>query len=98
MTEPPASIDGYHVIEYGFFSEPLLPIGYVPLPENRSPLQPVQNLAICTADGVDGYYLLFCTPNWIYVTYSFNETLETTKNVPVIEFGRAVVEWHKRCD
>jgi hypothetical protein len=93
--EPPAFIDGFAVVEYGYFPQPILPTGYVPPPDGRPPLQPVQNLAICTADGVEGYYLLFCTPGWRYVTYSFNETLEYTKRCPVAEFGQDVAEWHK---
>lgn len=95
MTEPPTSINGYFVVEYGYFPHSRLPSGYLP-PNNNPPLQPVQNLAICTADGVDGYYLLFCTPDWTYVTYSFNETIEATKAQPVIEFAQDVVEWHRR--
>jgi hypothetical protein len=92
--EPPAFIDGYAVVEYGYFPQPILPTGYVP-PDGRPPLDPVQNLAICTADGIDGYYLLCCTPDWRYVTYSFNETLEHTKQRPRAEFGQDVTEWHK---
>jgi hypothetical protein len=93
--EPPALIDGFSVVEYGYFPRPLLPIGYLPPPNGRPPLEPVQNLAICTADGVGGYYLLFCTPNWRYVTYSFHETLEYTKRCPAVEFGQEVREWQK---
>jgi hypothetical protein len=58
-------------------------------------MEPVQILAICTVDGVDGYYLLFCTPDWRYVTSCFNETLEYTKRSPAIEFGHDVAEWKK---
>jgi hypothetical protein len=94
--EPPAFIEGFAVIEYGFFPEPVLPTGYVPPPDGRPPLAPVQNLAICTADGVDGYYLLFCTPDWQQVTYFFDETLEYAKQCPAVEFGRDVDVWHKR--
>ena len=94
--EPPACINGLTVVEYGYFPRPLLPLGYVPPPDGSSPLRPVQNLAICTADGVDGYYLLFCAPDWEYVTYEFNETLEYTKRAPLAEFGLNVVEWHIR--
>ncbi len=95
---PPASIDGFAVVEYGFFTRPVLPMGYVPPPDGGSPLRPVQYLAICTAGGVDGYYLLFCAPDWEYVTYAFNETLEHTKQVPLREFGLDVVEWHKHAE
>lgn len=65
VVKPPAYIDGYAIVEYGYFPHSMLPTGYVP-PQDGSPLlQPVQNLAICTADGIDGYYLLFCTPDWL---------------------------------
>jgi hypothetical protein len=93
--KPPAVIDGFAVVEYGYFPEPTLPTGYVPPLDGRPPLEPVQNLAICTAVGIDGYYLLFCTPQWRYVTYSFNETLEYTKRSPVLEYGQDVGEWRK---
>ena len=95
MCEPPTSIDDYVVVEYGFFPQPLFPSGYLPPSNGRVPLQLVQNLAICSAEGVDGYYLLFCTPKWVYVTYSFNETIEATKEIPFLEFAQDVVEWHK---
>src|SRR5262245_39064690 len=94
--EPPELIRGFRVVEFGFFPEPILPVGYVPPPDNHPPLEPVQNLAICTADGIDGYYLLFCTTDWRYVTYCFNETLEYAKRSPVVEFGRDVSRWHPR--
>ena len=91
--ESPATIDGFTVVEYGYFARPVLPAGYVPPTDGRPPLHAVQNLAICTADGVEGYYLLFCTPEWRYVTYCFNETLDYTKRVPLVEFGEDVAEW-----
>ena len=94
--EPPACIDGFVVVEYGYFPRPATPLGYVPPPDGRPPLRPVQNLAICTADGVDGYYLLFCGPDWGCVTNCFNETLEYTKRSPMVEFGQDVAAWHKR--
>ena len=97
MADPPEQIDGYRVLEYGFFPQPTLPLGYVPPPDASPPLSPVQNLAICAADGVDGFYLLFCTPDWSYVTYCFQETMEFTKRVPVVEFGHDVIAWHKAC-
>ncbi|MBX7104148.1 MAG: hypothetical protein K1X57_08700 [Gemmataceae bacterium] len=93
MVEPPERIDRFRVVEYGFFAQPILPTGYVPPPDGRSSMRPVQNLAICTAEGVDGYYLLFCEPDWQYVTYSFNETLECTKRSPLVEFGQNVAAW-----
>ena len=93
--EPPACINGFAVVEYGYFPRPLLPLDYVPPPNGTAPFRPVQNLAICTADGVAGYYLLLCAPDWKLVTYEFNETLEYTKRAPLTEFGLDVVEWHK---
>ncbi len=92
----PESIEGFAVVEYGSFPTPILPKGYVPPPDGRAPLKPVQNVAICTAPGVDGFYLLFCTPEWQYVTYSFNETIEHTKRVPMKEFGEDVAAWRRR--
>ena len=69
----PARIDQYRVIETGAFSEPRLPLGYMPPPDGGPPLSPVRNVAICEADGVDGYYTLFCTDAWEYVTCDFND-------------------------
>jgi hypothetical protein len=62
------------------------------------PLRPVQNLAICTADVADGYDLLFCTPDWEYVIYEFDETLEYARRAPLTEFGLDVAEWHQRAE
>ena len=95
LVEPPERIDGYRVEEYGFFPKPILPTGYVVPPDDRPPQRLVKNLAICTADGVNGYYLFFCEPNWRYVTYCFDETLECIKTVPLVEFGHDVAVWHK---
>jgi hypothetical protein len=92
----PEHIDGFKVLEYGYFPKPILPTGYVPPSDGRPPFNPVQNIAICQAEGVDGYYLLFCTPDWLYITYCFYETIEYTKKSPLIEFGQDVTEWHKR--
>jgi hypothetical protein len=96
VPEPPPEIDGFTVVEYGFFPAPTLPVGYVPPPDGRSPLEPVQNLAICIWKSVDGFYLLFCTADWRYVTSCFNETMEYTKGAPRLEFGQDVDEWRKR--
>jgi hypothetical protein len=93
--EPPDFIYDYAVVEYGYFADPILPKGYMPPPDGSSPLLPVQNLAICTKDGIDGYYLMFCSPTWEYVTFCFNETLEYSKRCPMIEFGQDVAEWQK---
>jgi hypothetical protein len=92
----PETIEGYLVLEYGFFLAPILPRGYTPPPAGKAPLDAVQNLAICKAPGINGFYLLFCTPEWRCVTYSFNETIENTKRAPIEEFGQDVAEWHKR--
>jgi hypothetical protein len=92
---PPLHINGFRVIEYGYFLGPRLPIAYLMPPDGQAPLELVQNLAICTADNVDGYYLLFCTPDWRYVTFCFNESLEFTKRSPAIEFGQEVTMWHQ---
>lgn len=98
MKTPPERIDGFAVVEYGFFTEAVLPAGYVPPSDGRPPLDPVQNLAICTADGADGYYLLFCTAEWKYVTYCFHETLHFAKQDPMVHFRCDVKEWHKRTE
>jgi hypothetical protein len=42
FVEPPAFIDGFAVVEYGYFAQPVLPAGYVPPPEGRPPLPPVE--------------------------------------------------------
>jgi hypothetical protein len=92
----PNEINEFKVLEYGYFSEPILPKGYIPPPDGRPPLEPVQNLAICRWDGVEGYYLFYCSADWKYVTYEFNETILATKRGPLREFGRDVLEWHRR--
>jgi hypothetical protein len=92
--KPPAVIDGYVVVEFAEFPDPFLPLGYVPPPDGSASIEPIQNLAICKAHGVDGYYLLYCTADWRYVTYAFNETLAYTKRNPMLEFGLDVV-WQK---
>jgi hypothetical protein len=94
--EVPEHIDGYTVLEYGFFPEPILPKGYLPPSDGRAPLEPVQNLAICTAAGVEGFYLLCSTPDWRRVAFCFNETIEYAKRSLRTEFGRDVVVWCKR--
>ncbi len=80
--QPPARINGYTVLEYGYFPHAALPVGYTPSQDGMPPLRPVPNLAICNADGVDGYYLLFCAPNWEYVANEFDSTLECAKRAP----------------
>ena len=92
----PEAINGFKVLEYGYFPEPILPKGYIPPPDGRPPLEPVQNLAVCQAEGVDGFYLLYCTPDWRYITYEFSETAKYVKRSPMREFGQDVVVWHRR--
>jgi hypothetical protein len=96
--EPPNRIEEFTVVEFGFFPLPILPAGYVPSADGTPPLELVQNLAICTAAGIDGFYLLFCTPEWRYVTSCFNNTIEYTKQIPSAEFGSDVAEWHRLGD
>jgi hypothetical protein len=91
----PARINEFRVIETGAFAEPRLPSGYVP-PSDGQPLRPVQNVAICEADGVEGYYTLFCTDTWEYVTYEFHETRESAKRNVIQEFGADVTGWQVR--
>jgi hypothetical protein len=82
------------VREYGSFAHPILPKGYFP-PPGSAPLDPVQNIAICTTDDIDGFYLLYCTPDWKYVTYSFHETINAAKANPMVEFGESVTNWKR---
>ncbi len=93
---PPSAINDLTVVEYGAFPEPLLPKGYTPPPNGRTPLHPMQYVAICRAAGVDGFYTVFCTPDWEYVTAEFNETIEHAKRTPLTEFGQDVTEWRQR--
>jgi hypothetical protein len=93
--QPPPVIDGFEVREYGYFTRPILPLGYFAPEDGRSPLSPIQNLAVCTAAGLDGYYLFCCTKDWIRVTFSFSETVDGIKKCPQIEFGQDVQSWHK---
>ncbi len=83
----PGMVDGFEVLEYGFFAEPLLPCGYIPPRDDSLPLEGVQNVAMCQTEGVDGFYLLFCTPDWRYVTYSFHDTIESAKRNPSVSSG-----------
>ena len=92
----PARIEDFRVIETGSFSEPRLPLGYVPPADGGPPLRPVRNVALCEADGADGYYTLFCTETWEYVTSEFNETREQAKRNIVKEFGANVTGWQVR--
>ena len=92
----PETIHGKRVVQYAAFREPILPVGYVPPKDGQPPLEPVQNVAICTADDIEGFYVLFCTPDWRYVTFDFYETIEHAKRVPLIEFGHDITVWHKR--
>jgi hypothetical protein len=93
--DAPETIGEFTVLEFGFFASPVFPLGYVPPPNGRPPLEPVQNLAICSAPGVDGFYLLYCTSEWKRVTFAFHETIEFTKRNPRIEFGCDVSIWRR---
>ena len=92
----PARINDFRGIETGAFAEPRLPSGYVPPSDGHTPLRPVKNVALCKADGIDGYYTLFCTDTWEYVTCEFNETREYAKRNVVKEFGAEVTGWQVR--
>ncbi len=94
MNHPPAQIEGFAVLEYGFLSEPSLPVGYIAPSTGRTPLEPMQGFAICTAKGVDGFYLLACTSNWRYMTYSFSELRSNAKDQVLVEFGTRIELWH----
>jgi hypothetical protein len=87
----PQSINGFRVVTFGFFTNPILPKGYEPLTCGPA-LQPAQAVAIC--ESVGGFYTFFCTPDWDVVTYQFNETIKYSKLGVVTEFGEDVSEWH----
>jgi hypothetical protein len=93
MVYPPSTIDGFVVREYGYFAQPIFPLGYVAA-VGKPHILPVKNLAICTSNGVTGFYLLYCTDDWQSITSSYNETLEATKCNPTVEFGEDVLDWH----
>jgi hypothetical protein len=95
MKKPPQFIKDFAVIEYGFLPEPTLPTGYVPPNNGGKPLEPMQNFAVCTGNGVEGYYLLCCTSDWRYMTYCFEEQLPRAKAQVVAEFGSEVELWHR---
>lgn len=68
----PATINKLlRVIQYGYFSEPVLPSG-LNLPESL--IRPVENIAICELNG--GYVPVFCTRDWQMVPAGFDATLE----------------------
>ncbi|MEZ0266384.1 MAG: hypothetical protein ACAI43_16770 [Phycisphaerae bacterium] len=100
MTAPdsptPEVINGLRVVETGAFASPRWPAGYVPPPDGGPPLAPVTNVALCEADGYDGFYTFFCTQEWEVVTYEFDETREAARRGVAREFGADVTEWRAR--
>jgi IS4 transposase len=94
--EAPAYIDDFEVLEYGYFGEPFMPKGYLPPVDAAPSLKPAQNVAICRRVGTEGYYTLFCTTNWEYVTGQFNETMESARQTAVAEYWQDVVKWNTR--
>jgi hypothetical protein len=50
----------------------------------------VQNLAICDANGVEGFYLIYCTPEWKPMTYAYCETIEFTKETRPLNLERTL--------
>ncbi len=95
MSEPPASIRGFAVLEYGFLPQPMLPLGYRPSGGGLV-LEPMQNLAICKSEGVEGYYLLCCTPNWECMSYGYSELRKHAKAQVGVEFGTHIEVWYTR--
>jgi len=93
--EVPAFVNGFEVLEYGYLPVPLMPKGYVPPPDGKPSLTPAQNVAICRDRRCEGYYTLFCTPQWTYVTYAWNKTMEHAKRAVVTEYGQDVMEWNR---
>jgi len=94
MIKPPSQIDDFVVVEYGFLHEPALPVGYEPPKGSGRVLEPMQNFALCTSEGVDGFYLLCCTRSWAYMTYSYSELKKDAKKQVSIEFGKDIDLWH----
>ncbi|MES2470594.1 MAG: hypothetical protein V4675_25090 [Verrucomicrobiota bacterium] len=92
----PEAVDDCTVVEFGAFPAPLMPAGYLPPDDGSAPLEPVKNVAICMAPGVDGFYTMFCTEDWRYVTYTFAEGIEYAKATVSREYGRDVDAWTKR--
>jgi hypothetical protein len=92
--DAPNVIDNCCVLEYGYFPLPLLPLGYVPLPGSPS-LAPILGVAISQSDREDGYYVLFCTPEWQRVTFGYCETLAAAKLLPSEEFGQDISLWQE---
>jgi hypothetical protein len=54
----------------------------------------MQNFAVCEAEGVDGFYLLCCTPDWRYMTYCFSEDVSDVKSQLLVEFNSEVKQWY----
>lgn len=94
MTQPPPAIDGFLVLEYGFLLRGALPLGYRPSDDGRPAQEPMQNFAVCEAEGVEGFYLLCCTPDWRCMTYCFDEDIEGLKFRLLAEFGLAPEPWY----
>lgn len=91
----PSEIDGMKVLEFTYFEHPLLPLGYSPPQRKGKILQPVENVAICRADALDGYYTIFCSSAWQHVAFEFNETLEAARRAPAVEFGVHNLKWRR---
>ena len=94
----PATINKLlRVIQYGYFSEPVLPSG-LNLPESL--IRPVENIAICELNG--GYVPVFCTRDWQMVPAGFDATLEQNRDltlerarqIPAELLGQDVLIWH----
>jgi hypothetical protein len=94
MMQPPSTIENFAVIEYGFLPHAVLPAGYLPPRDGGHVLEPMQNFAICMAEGVDGYYLLCCTADWRYMTYSFGEDMDEVKSRLRVELDSEVKQWY----
>ncbi|HZZ79416.1 MAG TPA: Uma2 family endonuclease [Gemmataceae bacterium] len=95
MIEVPSQIEGFEVLEYGFFKEAILPSRYKPPADGSPHMEPSQNIAICRRPGDDTYHVLFCTASWKRVTSDFCYTLEAARELPATEFGESVEQWQE---
>ena len=92
----PDHVHDYKILEWGSFGKPRLPTGYSPPIDGRLPLKTVQHVAVCQAPRVEGYYTIFCTADWEFVTFAFNDTLEAAKQTCLLEFAEEISQWHQK--
>jgi hypothetical protein len=81
-------------MEYEFLPEASLPAGHLAPKAGGRELEPMQNFAICQSEGFEYFYLLCCTSDRRYMTYSFGDSKAEVKNQLVVEFGKGIDLWH----